>query len=563
MTLVCGIKLTHDGGIALVEATSVGPRLVAATEVEKYDNRPRHADLADTDLIVELLAQFGYKPGDVDQFVVDGWGRQACTAGLPVTGSLGTRMVRTAPYRQSDDDHPVLHQFRPDSPLRLGGRDHSYASYRHVESHLAAAYLTGPAAARREAALVLVWDGGVFPELYLVDPDRRAVEHRGHLFGIPGSVYSGFSCNVPPFSPEPNWDERRTHDFHLTMPGKVMAYAGLGVVDESYVCELRRALARLDGRRDAPGALFDLVHQLAVDRELSGADILATFQETLARLLVEGLARALETVGTPVRTLCFAGGSALNIKWNSAIRASGLFDTVWVPPFPNDSGSAVGTACAHLMGQARYAPLRWSVFCGPALSPSKPPSGWRGEPCSTTELGVLLATSGAPVVVLGGRAELGPRALGHRSILAAPTSPDMVETLNRIKSRESYRPVAPICLEEHSAEVFTPGGADPYMVFDHHVRPRWRNRIPAVVHVDGTARLQTVNDRESPLAAAVLRSFADRTGIPVLCNTSANYLGSGFFPDEASAMDWGGTDYVWADGVLHTRDDNCHPRATE
>jgi carbamoyltransferase len=131
----------------------------------------------------------------------------------------------------------------------------------------------------------------------------------------------------------------------------------------------------------------------------------------------------------------------------------------------------------------------------------------------------------------------------------------MTAILNGIKGRESYRPVAPICLEERAADIFEPGERDPYMVFDHRVRPDWAARIPAVVHVDGTARLQTVSDRDSPLAASVLRAFAARSGIPVLCNTSANLPGRGFFPDAASAMSWGGTSYVWADGVLYTREE--------
>jgi carbamoyltransferase len=91
------------------------------------------------------------------------------------------------------------------------------------------------------------------------------------------------------------------------------------------------------------------------------------------------------------------------------------------------------------------------------------------------------------------------------------------------------------------------------MVFDHRVRNSWRDRIPAVVHVDGSARLQTVSARDSPFVAAVIRAFAARTGIPVLCNTSANGPGAGFFPDSASAAAWDGVAYVWADGILYRR----------
>jgi len=94
------------------------------------------------------------------------------------------------------------------------------------------------------------------------------------------------------------------------------------------------------------------------------------------------------------------------------------------------------------------------------------------------------------------------------------------------------------------------------MLFDHYIRPEWLDRIPAVRHVDGTARLQTVSDRSAPLATAIVRSFAAHSGLPVLCNTSANYHGRGFFPDVQSAMDWGGISHIWSDGVLYSAPDN-------
>jgi carbamoyltransferase len=129
----------------------------------------------------------------------------------------------------------------------------------------------------------------------------------------------------------------------------------------------------------------------------------------------------------------------------------------------------------------------------------------------------------------------------------------MRERLNAIKRREPYRPVAPICLEAAAPDVFDPGVADPYMLFDHRVRDAWRDRIAAVVHVDGTARLQTIDEEQCPVTARVLRSFAAETGVPVLCNTSANLPGRGAFPDVASALAWGGVDRVWSDGTLHER----------
>jgi carbamoyltransferase len=551
MALICGLKLEHDGGVALVESTPAGARLVAAAEVEKNDNRWRHDALFDTGLIVHLFDQLGHRVDEVSQFVVDGWGPKA---GVEIRTGEGRQLIRTAPYRQSDDSTPVLHRYQPGSALTIAGKNRGYESYRHAESHLASAYLTSPAAADRQPALVLVWDGGLFPCIYLVDPLERTVDHCGWLFGILGGVYDWFSCNVPPFVADPDWDELKKFHFRMSNCGKVMAYAGLGTVSEPLVRETRGALASLDGRWDIFGTdlLYREVEPTIRRLGLDDASVLASFQEALARLLVDRLADAIKPFNGRIRTLCFGGGSALNIKWNSAIRDSGLFETVWVAPFPNDSGSAIGAACASLMHRGAFEPLEWSVYRGPPLGATQPRPGWHGEKCSVDELGALLATTEEPVVVLSGRAELGPRALGHRSILASPREARMKDILNQIKGRESYRPVAPMCLEEYSSDIFDPGGADPFMLFDHCIRPEWVDRIPATRHVDGTARLQTVNDRTAPLATAIVRAFAARSGIPVLCNTSANYPGRGFFPDVGSAMDWGRTAYIWSDGTLYS-----------
>ncbi|MEV7521317.1 carbamoyltransferase C-terminal domain-containing protein [Streptomyces sp. NPDC091371] len=245
------------------------------------------------------------------------------------------------------------------------------------------------------------------------------------------------------------------------------------------------------------------------------------------------------------------GGCALNIKWNAGLRNSGLFQDVWVPPFPNDAGSAIGAAAASIVRHGGPAALDWSVFSGPALEPADTaPAHRHSRPCTVEELAQLLHPSREPVVVLSGRAELGPRALGHRSIIAPADGKDMRQRLNEIKGREWYRPVAPTCLEDRAAEVFTPGTRDPYMLFEHRVRPEWRDRVPAVVHADDSARLQTVGP-DHPLLHRLLTAYEALSGLPVLCNTSANLSGSGFFPDVASAMKWEGTHYVWSEGTLY------------
>jgi len=173
-------------------------------------------------------------------------------------------------------------------------------------------------------------------------------------------------------------------------------------------------------------------------------------------------------------------------------------------------------------------------------------------PCSLEELADLLVASGDPVVFLNGRAELGPRALGNRSILAPAVCAEMKDTLNRLKGRESYRPVAPICLEEHAPMIFSPGSADPYMLFEHYVKETWKARVPAICHLDGTARLQTVSAINGKIYE-LLMYYYQKSGIPLLCNTSANLNGSGFFPDVQSAMKWGKANFIWHNNMLFAK----------
>ncbi|MEV4259354.1 carbamoyltransferase C-terminal domain-containing protein, partial [Spirillospora sp. NPDC049652] len=136
-----------------------------------------------------------------------------------------------------------------------------------------------------------------------------------------------------------------------------------------------------------------------------------------------------------------------------------------------------------------------------------------------------------------GRSEYGPRALGHRSLLAHPGDPGNVDRLNAVKGRERFRPIAPMVALDHAAEIFEGPIPSPYMLFVHDVKPEWRDRIPAVVHVDGTARIQTVDPADKPLVAAVLEEFRARTGLPVVVNTSLNTAGRPMVDDPRDALE--------------------------
>jgi carbamoyltransferase len=545
------MKLTHDGGLAVFEDS----RLCFSWEREKIDNNMRYSRLDCWNEVQDMLRRSGLRLEDMGAIVIDGWHRGTVEISTPE----GRRGLSVSGYQPAAASGELL---RRRAASLGGGADGEYGSYCHVAGHVLSAYCTSPFARRGEESLVLVWDGGMMPHLYSLRaaPSGHGldqVQDLGAIHGLLGSVYPIFAMHFPPFGPaaplptDPDVDLRL-----LPISGKVMAYAGLGTVDPGLVEVFRGLLPGGVSEDDfeSPYRFTRSFLRAGQATARSSADIIASFQAFLGDLLVEGLAARLESMGPRrCRRLCIAGGCALNIKWNARLRDCGLFDEEWIPPFPNDSGSAIGAVCCELARCGETLAIDWSVFAGPGLAPTPAPPGWAARRCSPEQIGELLARDGSPLVFLEGRSELGPRALGHRSILASAEDGRMKDRLNGIKEREDFRPIAPACLEEDAPDIFDPGCPDPFMLYEHQVRPGWRDRIPAVVHVDRSARLQTVPRGATSALRRVLSRYRQLTGVPVLCNTSANAPGRGFFPDAASAMRWGRSDRVWADHVLYER----------
>jgi carbamoyltransferase len=259
------------------------------------------------------------------------------------------------------------------------------------------------------------------------------------------------------------------------------------------------------------------------------ADLACSVQARLEEVLLE-LARWLhQQTGEP--SLTMAGGVALNCVANSRLWREGPFDAVWVQPASGDSGTALGAAlrlARDLGDRVRAMPgadvgRSWDDDeLETALRTARVPYE---RPSDIAEaVAEVLARDGV-VAWFQGASEYGPRALGRRSLLADPRSAANVERLNDVKGREQFRPVAPMVLEQRAAELFDGPLPSPYMLFTHRVRDGWRERIPAVVHVDGTARIQTVSPMREPLVAAMLGAFERRTGVPVVVNTSLNTAG--------------------------------------
>jgi carbamoyltransferase len=275
------------------------------------------------------------------------------------------------------------------------------------------------------------------------------------------------------------------------------------------------------------------------------SDLARSVQLVLEEQLL-ALARRLAALA-PSDHLCLAGGVALNCVANGRLLREAGFKRVFVPPAPGDQGACLGAALlAHreLTGETPLEPLR-HAFWGPEASGAAellaaaelPALDFRGREAELTAEVAQRLAAGQVVGWVVGRAELGPRALGGRSILADPRNPMVRDHLNHsIKRRETFRPFAPAVLAEHAAEHFDlPPGAEDLarfmLITAPVISPR---RLPAITHVDGSARVQIVEREHSPRFAALLDAFHRRTGCPVLLNTSLNVAGN---PIATSALD--------------------------
>jgi carbamoyltransferase len=272
------------------------------------------------------------------------------------------------------------------------------------------------------------------------------------------------------------------------------------------------------------------------------ADLASTVQCRLEEVMIDLGHWLHERTGQ--RAIALAGGVALNCVANSALYERGPFDDVWVQPAAGDAGTALGAAAyvAHALGDS-IQPMRTAALG----------REWRDgeiEDCLRTArlryerpadiadaVAEVLAADGV-VAWFQGRSEFGPRALGHRSLLAHPGRRANLDRLNDVKGRESFRPVAPMVLAERAKDLFDGGPIpSPYMLFTHRVRDEWRDRIPAVVHVDGTARIQTVDRDDDPRMHRCIAAFERRTGLPVVVNTSLNTAGRPMVDDPRDALE--------------------------
>jgi carbamoyltransferase len=524
---ILGINaIFHDPAAALV----IDGQIVAAAEEERF-NRRKHGKRPVPFSAWELpelsarwcLETAGINPEDLDAvaYSYDPALVQPGLGGLDERWEdLRTTYARRAPHFLA---------------TALPGLDP--ASVQFVPHHVAHAASAGLAAPFRDSA-VLVADG------------------RGESISYLGGRYRDGELEVLASQQLPHslglmYEEVTEHLGFLRSSDeyKVMALASYGRLSaaEPRLLPDLRALVRATGdggfvvrpidwselaKRRLPGEVLEPQH----------VELAAAVQARLEEVLLELAAWLHRRTGE--RRLTMAGGVALNCVANTRLAAEGPFDELWVQPAAGDAGTALGGAL-HLA----------QVFGEPA---APMPSADLGRSFTDDELAIWLDSAhiryerppdvatavaealaaDAIVAWFQGRSEFGPRALGHRSLLAHPGHAGNLDRLNAVKGREQFRPIAPMVLTERAGELFTRGPIpSPYMLFVHDVVPHWRERIPAVVHVDGTARIQTVDRDTEPLLARLLERFAELTGLPTVVNTSLNTAGRPMVDDPRDALE--------------------------
>jgi carbamoyltransferase len=519
---VLGINaIFHDPAAALV----VDGQVVAAAEEERFSRR-KHGKRPVPFSAWELpeksaawcLESAGLVPGDLDA----------------VAYSYDPAQCRPADSLGLDDpwDHLRI-SYAEQAPEFLAealpGLDPSAVRYvRHHEAHAASAGLAAPFG----DTSVLVCDGR-----------GEATSHlAGHYAGDKLDVLASQSL---PHSLGLFYEQATSHlgFLHSSDEYKVMALASYG--SPRFASELGRLVYAdgVGGFRTEPVDWDRLVKRRAAGEPLADehADLAASVQRVTEDVLLE-LARWLHRQ-TGGRDLAMAGGVALNCVANSRLHRKGPFERIWVQPAAGDAGTALGAAlCLASSGGQMAAPMP-DAYLGRGWTDQEleawlKTARWPYErPASVARAVAAELAADRIVAWFQGRSEFGPRALGSRSLLAHPGRKVNLDRLNAVKGREEFRPVAPMVLADRAAGIFHGPLPSPYMLFVHSVDPAWRDRIPAVVHVDGTARVQTVDRGEQPVLAEMLESFAALTGLPVVVNTSLNTAGRPMVDDPRDALE--------------------------
>lgn len=482
----------HDGAVAHLR----DGRLVSSIEAEK-DSNWRYTPIAPRD----VLDAFGRLDAVPDAVCTGGWWpREARLTGSPF--HVG--------YRGVDRGGVTV-----DRRL-LFGKPVPFFSSSHERSHLLSGYGMSPFP-QGSPCYALVWEGAI-GAFYEIDSDLN-ITLVADVMNEPGNRYAAIYGLADPTFPK-NAPFSRYPD-----AGKLMALTSFSQRDTPTAEEqdlidflLSPEHVRLDLYDELQSSTY---YNVGIDHEefrnFAGIYSDRIF-ETFHNFAKDNLHKDIPLIIT--------GGCGLNCDWNTKWRESDIFPDVFVPPVPNDSGSAIGTAIDAQFYFTGNAKIEWDVYSGLPFRTDSPVVGDRYDirDVSYNEIAGMLG-SGLILGWISGRHEIGPRALGNRSILAAPFHESTRVRLNEIKQREQFRPIAPVCLEADAARWFDCVHKSPFMLFTYRANT---DALAAVTHVNRSARIQTVSSNSNSHLYDLLVAFKARTGFGVLCNTSLNFKEKGF-----------------------------------
>jgi hydroxymethyl cephem carbamoyltransferase len=488
--LVLAMKPGHDGGIAALD----GDNLLFSIEAEK-DSFARHSGVSPH----TLLAALEHLPDVPDVVALGGWLKDRTLE----RGRIGTT------YQGLEWLH---------LPATVLGKSVTRFASSHERSHIAMALGMGPQD-HSPLRAVLVWEGNL-GRFYLVD-ENWAVIREIDVMSCPGGRYTFVYALA-----DPSFPDRHVMIPRLEDAGKQMALAAFADASDADA-GVTQTVDRILALRSP----YAVRKREFVDSAVCNAGVESPLTKAAAALITERIFERFAAVaqqelpaGIP---LYISGGCGLNCDWNFKWRELGHFSSVFVPPCTDDSGSALGTAIDALFAQTgEPQQIRWDAYRGLEFEWDSEPdrSKWARRQLHNESLADALA-DGRVVAWVQGRWEIGPRALGNRSLLAEPFQLRTRDRLNEIKQREAYRPIAPCCRLEDVGKVFNEDFEDPFMLYFRTVRP---GAVPAVTHVDGSARAQTVTQQSNRPLHDLLTAFGGRHGVGTLCNTSLNFKGRGF-----------------------------------
>jgi len=530
-----GLSNMRDAAAALVH----DGRIVAAAEEERFV-RIKHVSALPVLAVRSCLKEAGLRLCDVDAIAVPWkYWEIGTRARLVVSAMVRSPQLFQVKSRRSIErlrqEWWELARLRRMLSEQVDGTPCPTVRFLdHHMCHAASVFLVSPF----ERAAVLVADGASESHSTMMAlADRRQIQALDRT-PLPHSLGRFYAAVTAFLGFKPDQDEYI-----------VMGLAAYG--EPCYAETIRRSILRLvpDGTFTLNTTLLDfhlarvglfvpeLVALLGAPRlpedEVTQRhrDVAASVQLVLEEVLL-ALARALR-MRTKMDQLCLAGGVAYNCVANSRLWREAGFHDLYIPPAAGDSGAAMGAALWHTFrrGAMTQRPVMTTAYWGPQFSEEDcraalRQAGLQAQRLDDADLCDLIArelSNGKLVFWFQGRMEWGPRALGNRSLLADPRREDIRALINaKVKQRELFRPFAPSVSVEDAGVYFDMPASSPFMTVTVPVKPRAKGIIPAVVHVDGSARVQTVDRQANPLFHQLLQAFARRTGVPVLLNTSFN-----------------------------------------